>query len=169
MLHRLPWKTGDSYGAIAQSYADFSIRHYGSATVVFDGYGGGPSIKDNTHQRRGRQNVHPVVNFTAETEFLGKKYDFLSRDCNKQGLINIISDELRKNNCNVINASGDTDVHIVKAAVASSCHQSTTLIGEDTDLLVLLLLYAHTYNNELYNISVRTTHLRLQKYITSTD
>ena len=51
LLHRLPWKKGDSYNAIAESYADFTVRHYGQATVVFDGYGEGPSIKDNTHQR----------------------------------------------------------------------------------------------------------------------
>ena len=41
LLHRLPWKKGDSYNAIAESYADFTVRHYGQATVVFDG---------NTHQ-----------------------------------------------------------------------------------------------------------------------
>ena len=52
LLHRLPWKKGDSYNAIAESYADFTVRHYGQATVVFDGYGEGPSMKDNTNQRR---------------------------------------------------------------------------------------------------------------------
>ena len=73
LLHRIPWKHGQSYGKIAQSYADFPIQHYGSATtIVFDGYGDGPSIKDNTHQRRGN-NIHPIVNFTAETEFSGKR------------------------------------------------------------------------------------------------
>jgi len=46
------------------------------ATVVFDGYTVGPSIKDNTHQRRVGQKVHPVVSFTAQTEFAGKKEDF---------------------------------------------------------------------------------------------
>ena len=95
LLHRLPWKKGATYGMIAQTYADFTIHNYGLATVVFDGYEGGPSIKDNTHQRRG-QNIHPVVNFTAETEFSGKKEDFLSRDCNKQHFINLISVELKK-------------------------------------------------------------------------
>jgi len=54
LLHRLPWKTGDSCGAIAECYADFTVRHYGQATVVFDGYGEGPSMKDNTRQRRGK-------------------------------------------------------------------------------------------------------------------
>ena len=71
LLHRVPWKAGDSYGSIAQSYADFTIRHYGLATVVFDRYGG-QSIKDNTHQRR-VMNVHPVGHFTADTEFIWKR------------------------------------------------------------------------------------------------
>ena len=79
LLHRLSWTNGHSYGAIAQSYVDFTILHYGLSTVVFDGYEGGPSIKDNTHQRRGH-NIHPVVSFTAETEFSGKKENFLSRN-----------------------------------------------------------------------------------------
>ena len=50
LLHRLPWKKGDSYNAVAESYVDFTVRHYGQTTVVFGGYGEGPSIKDNTHQ-----------------------------------------------------------------------------------------------------------------------
>lgn len=149
LLHRVPWKPGDSYGTIARSYADFTVHHYGFATVVFDGYGEGPTIKDSTHKRRG-QNAHPVINFDAETEFSGKREEFLSRDCNKQGLINLISEELMKQDCSVINAPGDADVYIAKAAVESAHQRSTTLIGEDTDLLVLLLHYANEDSRELY-------------------
>ena len=107
--------------------------------MVFDGYGG-QSIKNNTHQRRG-MNVHPVVHFTADTEFIGKKKRFLSRAYNKERLIFV---QLRNRGCNVINVPGDTDVDIVKTAVGSSHQHSTTLIGEDTDLLILLLHYADT-------------------------
>ena len=149
LLHRLPWKKGESYGTIASSYTDFTVRHYGLATVVFDGYGEGPSIKDNTHQRRG-QNTHPVVNFTADMEFSGKKEDFLSRDKNKEGMITLISTELTKRGCRVIQASGDADVDIVKATVDCSQVCSTTLVGEDTYLLILLLYYAGTENKVIY-------------------
>jgi hypothetical protein len=46
---------GDSYGAIAESYAEFTVRNYGLATVVFDDENGaGASIKDNIHQGRRR-------------------------------------------------------------------------------------------------------------------
>ena len=143
LLHRVPWQLGTRYGEIAKYYADFAIRHYGPATtVVFDGNEEGPSIKNNTHQRRGR-NMHPVVRFTAETEFSGKKEVFVSRDTNKQRLIRMISDQLRVRYCTVVNAHGDACVDIVKTAVETSLHHTTTLMGEDTDLLVLLLYYAH--------------------------
>ena len=102
LLHRVPWKAGDSYRSIAQSYADFTIRQYGLATMVFDGYGC-PSIKDNTHQRRG-MNVHRVVHFTADTEFIGKKEQFLFRASNKE---RFISAQLRNRDCNVINIPGN--------------------------------------------------------------
>ncbi|KAJ8023882.1 hypothetical protein HOLleu_36449 [Holothuria leucospilota] len=67
LLHKLKWKSGDTYGNIAKSYADYTNKRYGSATVVFDGYVTGPSIKDNTHQRRGQTAVHTIVNLTEDT------------------------------------------------------------------------------------------------------
>ena len=61
LLHRLPWNKGDSYGTITESYAEFTVRNYGLATVVFDGYGAGASIKDNTHERRGKTCIQSLV------------------------------------------------------------------------------------------------------------
>ncbi|KAK4304743.1 hypothetical protein Pmani_023319 [Petrolisthes manimaculis] len=129
LLHQVPWKHGQNYGVIAQSYADFTVRHYGSATtVVFDGYEEGPSIKDNTHQRRGH-NSHPIVHFTADTEFSGKKEEFLSKDVNKQTLIKMIIAELRRSDCDIVNAPGDADVDIVKAAVRASLVRESRKMG----------------------------------------
>ena len=56
----------------------------------------------------------------------------MSTDSNKQRLMWMVSDEL------------------VKAAVKKSLQHTTTLIGEDTDLLVLLLYYAQDVNKGLY-------------------
>ena len=77
LLHRLPRKTGDSYGAIAESYADFTVRHYGQATVVFDGYDEGPSIKDNMHQRRGKTCILLLVSLQKQS-FQAKMRIFVS-------------------------------------------------------------------------------------------
>ena len=123
-----------AYGAIADSYVDFTVRNYGTATVVFDGYQEIPSTKDNTHDRR-QQRHHPLVSVSPDTVFSGKKDEFLSRGSNKQALINIISGRLL--DCNVINCEGGSDCEIVHPAIAASQYGSTTLIGEDTDLLVL--------------------------------
>ena len=107
-------------------------------TIVFDGYEEGPSIKENTHQRRGR-NVYHDVSFTAQTELSGKKEEFLSRYTNNQRLIQMISAQLRERDCIVVKAHGDAYVGIVNTVVETSLQHTTTLIGEDTDLLVLLL------------------------------
>ena len=52
LIHRLPWVKGDSYSAIAESYADLTVTHYGQARVVFDGYGECPSIKDEEMRKK---------------------------------------------------------------------------------------------------------------------
>ena len=101
LLHCLPWNKSDSYYAIAESCADLTVRNYGQTTVMFDGYREGPSIKDNTHPRRGK-NLHPIISFTAQTEFSGKKEDFLSRDKNKADMISLITTALTKRGCHFI-------------------------------------------------------------------
>lgn len=115
MLHRVPWKRKDTYGAIAEFYVIFTIQHYNVAAIVFDGYERGPFIKDNTNQRRGH-NVNPIFSFTLDTKFSGKEEEFLSRISNKQQLINLISDDMVKLECNVIN------VWECRCATGKDCH-----------------------------------------------
>ncbi|KAG1714479.1 hypothetical protein GQR58_001251 [Nymphon striatum] len=146
---KVQWTKGSTYGAIADCYVDFTLRNYGMATVVFDGYHDEPSVKDSTHQRRQQKN-HPKVSFTPTTVFTGKKEEFLSQGSNKQGLINMISDRLREKGCKVMNAEGDADYDIVQAAIALSEYKTTALIGEDTDLLILLLHHMDSHKKTLY-------------------
>ena len=142
LIHRLKWTDGSTYNSIADAYTSFTVDVYGNATVVFDGYDGGPSTKDNAHQRRTRTKVTNKVDISDATKFVGKKDDFLSNGSNKHALIQLISGRLREKGCHTIQAEGDADLDVVKAAVAMSAYKSTTLIGEDTDLLVLLLYHA---------------------------
>ena len=69
LLHRLKWKEGRTYSSIADDYAAFTVENYGRATVVFDGYEVGPSIKDCAHQRRSRKLNVNKVNITEATIF----------------------------------------------------------------------------------------------------
>lgn len=68
-------------------------------------------IEDNTHHKRGH-NIPSVISFTAEIEFSDKKEKFLSRNAHKKGLIWMVSDELRKINCTVVDTTDDADVDI---------------------------------------------------------
>ena len=147
LLHRLKWMEGSTYSSIADSYVSFTLNLYGKATVVFDGYDGGPSTKDNTHQRRTTK-VTNKVNISEATKFVGKKHDFLANDMNKQSLIHMVGERLQQKGCNIIHAEADVD--IVTAAVTMSSYKSTTLIGEDTDLLVLLLYHGTKDGKDLY-------------------
>ena len=121
------------------TYADFTLEQYGAATVVFDGNQLSHSAKDNEHQRREQKINFPGVNFTIETVFEGIQEEFISKGSNKQQLINLTSYELRKMGCTAIQADGDAEVDIAKAAVTSARTHSTMLIGEDTDLSILIL------------------------------
>ena len=65
-------------------------------------------------------------------------------------MIALISIALTKRGCHLIQSLGDADVNIVKATVERSRHCTTTLVGEDTYLLILLLHYSKTDNEIIY-------------------
>jgi hypothetical protein len=76
---------------------------------------------------------------------------------NKQAMIDLIAKCLKQKGCHVIQAEGDADVDIVKATVSMSGYKSTTVIGEDTDFLILLLYHATLKDShELYFRSDKT-------------
>ena len=47
-------------------------------------------------------------------------------------------------------SKGDADVDIVKAAIKESMNCNVTLIGKDTDLLLLLLYFAENSQHKYY-------------------
>ena len=99
---------------------------------------------------------YPKVDITTDTKFVGKKGDFLQNTSIKQKIIGLITDKLRQSGCAVVQAENDADVDIFKAAVAVASSKSTTVVGEDTDLLVLLLYY--TVGIESFKIYLHKEH-----------
>ena len=90
------------------------------------------------------------MNLTPETVVSLKKKDFLSNITNKQKFLMLLSDYLQRAGCTTAHATGDADMLIVGKAIESSQSKDTVLIGDDTDLLVLLLYHADTNGNFLY-------------------
>ena len=58
---------------------------------------------------------------------------------NKERLIALISSELKNEGCYPIICDGDADFVTVKTGISLASKSTVTIIGEDTDLLALLL------------------------------
>lgn len=148
LLHRVIWPLGVSYDTICSLYVQYIKRRYPRATIVFDGYESGPTTKDCTHTRR--HECGPEVLFESSMVLTLKKDVFLSNKENKQKFIKLLADTLERNGYSTLHAANDADVLIVKTAVAKAEAVPTVLIGDDTDLLVLLLHHAEANAHDLF-------------------
>ena len=143
LLHRVPWSRGDTYGDICQQYVRYISKHYGTPFVVFDGYLGGPSTKDVVNQKRSVTYVGATVQVLGSMVFKGKREDFLSNKGNKHRFTTLLHDHLERQGFHTEQATADTDLLLVQTDIAASENMSipTVLVGEDTDLLVLLCFH----------------------------
>ena len=82
------------------------------------------------------------MTFTEKMHLTMTKSEFLMNKINKQRFVNMLGETLEKNNCKSYYASDDADLLIVKKAVESATTMKTVLVGDDTDLLVLLCYHA---------------------------
>ena len=97
--------------------------------------------------------------FTEDMKLTMKKVNFLANSTNKQQFINMLGNYLEKK-CKVCTMlPGDADVLIVQKAVESATLMDTALVGEDTDLLILLCCHASldSHNFFFFNQSPRKT------------
>lgn len=153
LLHRIPWTRGESFKSICKVYIDYITRLYptGSTVVVFDGYSQQPSTKDITHIRRNLSiRNSPDIHFTEDMLFSSKKDIFLSNPNNKQRFIKLLGKRLEETEVKVHHAESDADVMIVQTAITQSATNEVVVIGEDTDLLILLLYHADPEKHNVY-------------------
>ena len=80
---------------------------------------------------------------------LQSKKEFLAKVVNKQRFIYLLSEKLRQVGCNTVHATGDADLLTVQTAVKCAENSSTTVIGEDIDLLVLLCTHADMNKSDI--------------------
>ena len=149
LLQRVPWSKGETFEAVCERYVEYISRRYGKATIVFDGYESGPGIKDVTHRRRGH-GAGPSVVLTPQTVVSLRKKDFLANKANKQRFPSLLGSFLEKAGCSTIHAKTDADVPIVETAVQVAKSTTAVLVGDDTDLLVLLLYHVDMDGHEVF-------------------
>lgn len=97
---------------------------------------------------------------------------FLSNPSNKQKFIELLQNDLQKSGCCTINADCGADLLIVQTTLPQGKENNVALIGEDTDLSVLLLHHMDlAESKELYFLSDRVNKtgkygtLKRQRYI----
>lgn len=149
LLQRIPWSRGSTYGSICHQYTEYVARKYKDAIVVFDGYEH-TNTKDMTHQRRSKGKAGATVTVAASMITTMKKDQFLANRMNKQQFIFMLSSELERRNCKTYHAPGDADLLIVQKAVQSATTSNTVLVGDDTDLIVLLCYHASLESHDLF-------------------
>ena len=149
LLHRVPWFKEESYSVIFERYNKYINGNFKSAIVVFDGYDSGPSTKDIAHIRRSKI-VGCEVEFTERMSLTTRKVEFLSNFKNNSCFFKLLSSYLNQRNVETVSSEGDADCLIVTTAIEHSQRTDTAVIGDHTDLLVLLLYHGAKTNHKLF-------------------
>ena len=162
LLHKITWPKGLTFDEISNLYMDYVQCQFGRPIVIFDGYTQEPSTKDITYIRRSKGILSPEVDFTAQMPCKLKKDAFLANTRNKQMFINLLAAKLVEHGCIVRHASEDADRLIVMTAIEFSGASDVIVVGEDTDLLVLLCYFAEPNTKRLFFMSDRTQNSKLR-------
>lgn len=144
LLHRVVWQSKEIFSTILSKYIDYVTKYYSceKATIVFDGYPEEAAMRNTKSAerfRRSGKHSSATVLFSETMTATMPKEQFLSNDSNKKRLISILVDKLEQVGYRVMQATEDADTLIVNTAIQMTEMFSTVvIIGEDTDLLVLL-------------------------------
>ena len=141
LLQTVIWSQPAKYSDICQSYVSYTLRHFGiGTTVVFDGYGTN-STKVAEQRRRAMKQTSSDIIFDENMQTTTTQAAFLANSSNKKRLISMLSEKMREAGIYVKQAEADADAMIVATvlSLAESQELPVTLVGTDTDLLVMLV------------------------------
>ncbi|KAJ8887394.1 hypothetical protein PR048_013609 [Dryococelus australis] len=122
LLHRCVWQKNQTYDSLCALYINYVRNHFGSdAVILFDGY-------------------EEALTDTKAVE----RFNFLTNRNHKSRLIAMLKTKFEQEHLITFQAPGDADVLIVKTVICMSLEKMAVIIGEDLDLLVLLVNMAPT-------------------------
>eukprot|EP00794_Sanderia_malayensis_P012470 gene12470-13758_t len=142
LLHRVCWINGMTFSDIGRLYVAYIRKHYGKATVVFDGYQE-LSTKSCEHKRRAGNGARcPDIEIIESNKIHFPQERFLSNEGNKDQIIKLISTFLRDDSQTVINCVGDADTKIVSTALDfCTGRYPVVVVADDTDIVIMLLYH----------------------------
>ena len=141
LVHKIVWTARSTYTKVAEHYVDYIKRHFCQAVVVFYSYTDTVLTKNCPQLMRNKGFSRPTTEFSPNMKIVKSKEELLRSLKNKQRLIDLLTERLANSECKVLHAQDSADVLAVKTEVSCVETLSTTLIGYDTSLLVLLLYY----------------------------
>ena len=138
LIHRLELTERNTYSAIIFRYlCIIHVNHYYKATIVFNGYDKGLNTKDSTHQKSGdKQGWCHKHDKICSWKKISSQIIWMNRHSLTW---------YQKKNCD--------------RKVAMPSYTSVTIIGEDTELLDLLLYHATTDCKDLYFFQADETQI----------
>ena len=145
LLYRVRWTQGQTFSEIFERYKYYLLYNFdgnGLPTIIFDGYGNA-TPKDSTHLRRSGGSVGPTVELSETARLTMNRKLFLSCGENKMNFIRLLGDYLEGCGFGILYAEDDADFLTAKTAYDLAMHQDIILVGDDTDLLVLLIHMAN--------------------------
>ena len=92
-----------------------------------------------THVKRQKGKSGKLIKFNLKTKLCITKEHFLANEENKKLFLKNLILKFNESGINAVQANGDADVLIAYIALGLSNKTNVVLIGEDTDLLILLL------------------------------
>ena len=145
LLHRIPWHTGKSYLEISNGYIPSYVKRKYVTTkhpyIVFDGYSSGPSTKYCVHLKRTGGSCGPFISMDPNKIHNIKKDIFLTNHENKQDFIKLLGGTLHDSGCHILYSDSEADILIVETAIKLNDVSYCIVIGDDIDLVVLLIYF----------------------------
>lgn len=124
------------------SYLSIIQRHYSSNVImVFDSYPYSPTTKGCEQNRRSMKHMSSNINVAENLSVTVAQSAFLSNKTNKKAFIELLRNYLNfHGGIQSLQAEADADGEIVRGGLTScKAGNNTVVVGQDTDLLVLLI------------------------------
>jgi len=159
LLHKVKWPKVGTYHDTVMCYVRYVRSHFGSqATIVFDGYNSGSSIKDHEHHCRSTK-CAPSVQVDESRLVCSNQQMFLANTSNKRQFIAILGRHLSDEGNTVCHRKADADI-LIKVAEQQP---PVTVVAEGTDILVLSVHHVQPSIAQVYMLSM----CRARKSMTS--
>ncbi|KAL7286445.1 hypothetical protein TKK_0019393 [Trichogramma kaykai] len=152
LLLKLDWPSEATVEGIVQSYITYLFKSYSkNCCIVFDGYpenSGKYYTKTAERNRRNLKNLGHEVEIDERSTIYESPDKFFSVTKNKVRLIRILSAKLIEKGFTTKIAEEDADVLIVESAIDHvNENHNTWIVGQDIDLLVILVARAKNLHN----------------------